>query len=485
MLALEAVGASAGASYQYYNRQWQYAPTLTCDAGGPSGPCGPSEWIQVPGSVDCGFVGTQSPIDLAVDASLNNDFEESLSLKFVQNGSCCSGKFILNEHTCEVSVEDTCSSTSYVQRHDGKIFHFTRVNFRSPSEHTWNGKYFPLEVHLVHKADDGQSLVVAVLFAMGTPTDEDMDRVGFLEKVLGMIPTAPDVGTNSDGSTVENPNYVEEDRDYENFDVYGNLVSDREFLYHYTGSFTTPPCTTNTEWYFFTEAMVANQYLVDVYRNTIQTAGPDNKLAPWGVITGSQDPDARPPFDESAGVITWNSSLGCNNRPIQPLVGASNLNREVRRTGMEVHGQLDSCPGEEGGISTWMLVLLTAGLCCFILGSVAGCIMAFQYCKPKAKKSGRSLKKTKREVETVVEAKPPSAPGSITSETAPLMAVTPASSFGYPQVVYAAPPVQAVQVVPTPVAYAPVSQVVQYQAVPAEMQQVLVQVPAGQTRPGI
>ncbi len=42
-----------------------------------------------------------------------------------------------------------------------------QFHFHSPSEHTVNGKHFPMEVHFVHQSADGNFAVVGALFEEG------------------------------------------------------------------------------------------------------------------------------------------------------------------------------------------------------------------------------------------------------------------------------------------------------------------------------
>ena len=40
-------------------------------------------------------------------------------------------------------------------------------SYYAPSEHTLNGKHYPVEVHFVHQAPDGKLAVVGVFFEQG------------------------------------------------------------------------------------------------------------------------------------------------------------------------------------------------------------------------------------------------------------------------------------------------------------------------------
>jgi carbonic anhydrase len=64
-----------------------------------------------------------------------------------------------------------------------------QFHFHSPSEHTINGKHYAMEVHLVHKNDEGQLAVVGALMLPGKsrallqtlfeqfPTDVNQEKV--------------------------------------------------------------------------------------------------------------------------------------------------------------------------------------------------------------------------------------------------------------------------------------------------------------------
>jgi carbonic anhydrase len=69
-----------------------------------------------------------------------------------------------NGHTIQVNT----STESVIQVH-GKEYKLVQFHFHSPSEHTMNGKQYALEVHLVHKNDEGQLAVVGVLMQPGKP----------------------------------------------------------------------------------------------------------------------------------------------------------------------------------------------------------------------------------------------------------------------------------------------------------------------------
>jgi len=449
-LACWALCTDAGAlTYKHLHSAWQYAPTVMCNDGGSLGRCGPAEWIQVEGSAECAIAGTQSPVDLRVDASLNADYAVDLKLTFHRNGSCCSGNFIINEHTSEVGVEETCPSTFYVTTPEGEVFHLHQLHFHSPSEHTWNGTYFPMEVHLVHVADSGQALVVSVMVGVG----EQNERSKSFGEILNKMPPLPDLLYSENGTVLQNPNYVEGEVEFSDLDPYEIFVAEAPFLYHYMGSFTTPPCTTHTNWYMVTEPMLVTQEVLDTYRNQIQAAGNETQLAPWGVIVG-EAADAVPPFHEQAGQLSWNTTLGSNNRPIQIFDGDVAQGREVRRTGALYTGTLAACEGEDDEFEIdWVLFFAAMAVCLVVSVALAAALI---WCCPCKKAKPR----TKRALKPKAAAAPPPPAAGAPSETVPLMLMQPTTPQASMPVMYAAPQMQQYPVM-QPVVYAtPPSQVV-------------------------
>merc|ERR1711957_674357 len=106
---------------------------------------------------------------------------------------------------------------------------------------------------------------------------------------------------------------------YKNLNPYTRFVDLSKGYFYYSGSFTTPPCTTNTHWLVVPAPVVVPQVILDMYRDLIET-NPNNQLAPWAIITGAPKTTTPPTWNKLAGKVNWNSRLGSNNRPIQPMM---------------------------------------------------------------------------------------------------------------------------------------------------------------------
>ena len=175
---------------------------------------------------------SQSPIDLsgwADDVSLR-----SLEAQY----SPMESKLIHNGHTIEFEVpeeelEHSKTGNLLLGNDDYKLIQF---HFHSHSEHNVNGKYYPLEVHLVHKNEKtGKLAVMGVLFKAGKEN-------AVLAKLIGAgLPTSVDKYSEE-----LNLNPVD-------------LLPLSGGYYTYQGSLTTPPCSEIVTWFVFDTPVEASQ----------------------------------------------------------------------------------------------------------------------------------------------------------------------------------------------------------------------------------
>ena len=190
--------------------------------GGPdwgySGDIGPANWGKLsPAYAICDLGVNQSPVDIrdTYDTELH-------SLEFAYNGG--SVDIVNNGHTLQVNA-----APRNELKIRGEVFTLLQLHFHSPSEHTIDGKLFPLEAHFVHQSASGQLAVVAVLFDKGE-WNRDLERIGRAgpTKVGGRAAL---------------------DLEFGELEIYGNHDS----YYRYNGSLTTPPCTEGISWYILKE----------------------------------------------------------------------------------------------------------------------------------------------------------------------------------------------------------------------------------------
>ena len=180
---------------------------------GYTGKTGPSHWSELePDFTSCKLGKTQSPIDIrsAKTAAMTPiDFQYAST----------AGEIVNNGHTVQVNLNDAGSVK--LASGDYKLLQF---HFHTPSEESINGKHYPLVAHLVHKNEQGELAVVAVLFKQGKEN-------ATLKQVFdGLPPTAGE----------KHPLDA-------NIDLMALLPSKHAY-YAFMGSLTTPPCSEGVHW---------------------------------------------------------------------------------------------------------------------------------------------------------------------------------------------------------------------------------------------
>lgn len=160
------------------------------------------DWEQVAGKM-------QSPIDLPTSDAEKMTDAGAIELDYSTKIS----KAENNGHSIQVSDSGTATINQ-------RTFTLTQFHFHAQSEHTVDGKHYPLEAHFVNQAQDGRLAVIGVFF------EEGSENKGFQEVI-------DDV---SDGKNTEILNIQ-------------TMFPENMSYYHYLGSLTTPPLTENVEWY--------------------------------------------------------------------------------------------------------------------------------------------------------------------------------------------------------------------------------------------
>lgn len=178
----------------------------------PSSPSGPAGWGNLPGYGTCNSGSSQSPIDVITSGSspLSPTPAPSYGLATMEL------KKKVENWALECKTPNTCGSLSY----DGQDFDVFNIHFHAPSEHTIDGKKYPLEAHIVH-LNGGQIKVMAFLFE------------------VGLIPnTFPALVINSIclGSKTMSV-------------ALGLLLDTTKGMCTYNGSLTTPPCSETVQFF--------------------------------------------------------------------------------------------------------------------------------------------------------------------------------------------------------------------------------------------
>lgn len=187
-----------------------------------SGLDGPEHWGELAEEFYiCSKGKNQSPVDLVADVAA--DLPE-LNFEYTQPG-------LLIEENTGHAIQENVRPGNYLLI-SGERFDLIQFHFHSPSEHTVNGNYFPMEVHFVHQNEDGDYLVVGLMFEEGDH-NENMDQLPSFRAKRGEDPH---------GEPVD----------------YNRLITDREDYFLYNGSLTTPPCTEGVQWIVLKSPIIAS-----------------------------------------------------------------------------------------------------------------------------------------------------------------------------------------------------------------------------------
>lgn len=181
---------------------------------GYDGDVGPEHWGALsPDFAACSAGKEQSPVDIPAAAPVNPpglriDYRPS-ELDIVNNG-----------HSIQVNYEP--GSTLEV---GGAAYTLVQFHLHALSEHTLNGAYTDMELHLVHRDAGGHIAVVGVMIVEGTHNPAYVP-------ILAHMPAEQGESLSVSGTTVDA----------------GELLPAEQRYYRYNGSLTTPPCTEGVTW---------------------------------------------------------------------------------------------------------------------------------------------------------------------------------------------------------------------------------------------
>lgn len=194
------------------------------------GPSGPEHWASLGFPACQGH--NQSPINLEGGAGLPLDdliFTYRPSTLHVQN----------NGHTVQFTLDPGSSLIA-----GGKNYQLLQFHFHSQSEHTVKGETYPMEVHLVHKGEDGQLAVVGVFLQAGG------------EAASGGLAAMAEALPNAEGKSSATGGIKPDD-----------LLPASPLYYHYKGSLTTPPCSEGVNWFVMQQPLTVPETLITRFQS--------------------------------------------------------------------------------------------------------------------------------------------------------------------------------------------------------------------------
>ncbi len=196
------------------------------------GDTGPEHWGDLaPEFALCATGTEQSPVDIPAGAPLNpadiSFHYQTVPLAILNNG-----------HTIQVNTPTGGSMTV-----GGKTYELAQFHFHLPSEHELNGASKNMELHLVHKAADGELAVVGVFLGAGAEN-------AALAPVFNNLPKEEQDATPVEGVSVD----------------VGALLPAEHTFYRYDGSLTTPPCTQGVKWHVLSTPVEISQAQIDAFK---------------------------------------------------------------------------------------------------------------------------------------------------------------------------------------------------------------------------
>lgn len=198
---------------------------------------GPEHWSSIPGNEPCSAGKRQSPIALVTGGtptSSSGTFHDT----FAYGRSKIS--LVNNGHTVQAGYDPGSSLSE-----GGASYSLAQFHFHAPSEHTLDGRSYPLEIHLVHLDSAGKpALVVGVLVKEGKAN-------AALDAVFASLPKHEGEKSAPAGATV---------------DASALLPADRSH-FAYDGSLTTPSCSEGIRWRVMRQPIEMSPSQIEAFRS--------------------------------------------------------------------------------------------------------------------------------------------------------------------------------------------------------------------------
>ena len=135
---------------------------------------------------------------------------------------------LLNIRNTGNTIEVRYQEGSWIEIDETK-YHLLQFHFHAPSEHTVVGNLYDMEMHLVHKSEDGTLAVIGVLIESGRINTAFAPFWHYLPSVSGESKQIKEIILNA-----------------------SDLLPRERGTYRYIGSLTTPPCSEDVKWLVLT-----------------------------------------------------------------------------------------------------------------------------------------------------------------------------------------------------------------------------------------
>lgn len=211
---------------------------------GYKGETGPQHWGDLQAEYSaCKNGKKQSPIDIVTNGMKKGMTAQPISLDYQVVGL----DIVNNGHTIQCNYPQ--GSTLKI---GDQTYQLLQFHFHHPSEHTVNGAYYGMEMHLVHKNAEGEIGVLGLLIREGRESE-------FLAQLWKYAPK------KADQSLVNAEIKV---------DVRQILPAQLGY-YNYSGSLTTPPCSEAVNWMVLKNVAEASKEQIAAFKALM--GGPNNR----------------------------------------------------------------------------------------------------------------------------------------------------------------------------------------------------------------
>ncbi|KAJ6839609.1 alpha carbonic anhydrase 7-like [Iris pallida] len=131
---------------------------------------------------------------------------------------------------------------------NGTEYRLRQLHWHSPSEHTFRGRRYSLELHMVHQTPDDKNVaVVGILYKLGRPDPFLAEMEGYIKKLEDLVEKEEKVGT-------VDPRHVKR--------------GSRKY-YRYMGSLTVPPCTEGVVWTIVRKIRTVSRKQMNLLREAV------------------------------------------------------------------------------------------------------------------------------------------------------------------------------------------------------------------------
>ncbi|WP_338448038.1 carbonic anhydrase [Niallia oryzisoli] len=205
------------------------------------GDTGPEYWGELdPSYAACSKGKEQSPINIESSQIKDSDTKADMTIQYEPTT-------VTLENTGYTIQANPITKRNIIVLNN-KEYALEQFHFHTPSEHQFNSKNFPMELHLVHKDPYGKLAVLGVMIQEGNENEK-------LAAAWNALPKKA-----SEKTIVKEPVDVK------------SLLPQKQTAFHYDGSLTTPPCTEGVKWLVYEQPIYMSKDQIQAFKERF----PDN-----------------------------------------------------------------------------------------------------------------------------------------------------------------------------------------------------------------